>query len=64
MAKLVLFITIGIWIISLFLLIIVVSDIDPENPFKEYRIIIGIGFFIISGLTIYLYRRLKKQKAL
>ncbi len=64
MAKLVLFITIGIWIISLFLLIIVVSDIDPGNPFKAYRVIIGIGFFIISALTGYLYRRLKKQNAL
>jgi len=63
MTKIVWIITIVAWIITLFLLTIVVSDIDPENPFKKYRILIVIGFFVISGLTRYFYKRQKKQKA-
>ncbi|MBN2237419.1 MAG: hypothetical protein JW729_07655 [Bacteroidales bacterium] len=37
------------WIASLLLLIIALTDIFPENPFINYRLIIGIWFFTISG---------------
>ena len=37
-----------LWISSLVLLIIALTNIVPNNPFKEYRLVIGIGFMAIT----------------
>jgi hypothetical protein len=38
-----------IWILSLAILIIALTDLYPENIFKEHRFIIVIAFFTITG---------------
>jgi hypothetical protein len=39
-----------VWIASLVILIIALTNLVTVNPFKEYRLIIGIGFLCLSGL--------------
>ena len=53
-------ISILIWISSLILLIIAVTDKAPENPLKEYRLIIAIGFMTISGFIRIAYKKHQK----
>jgi len=47
-----------IWIGSLIILIIALTNLIPDNSFKEYRLIIGIGFLCISGFIGIAYRKL------
>jgi len=49
-----------IWVIMLIVLTIALTDLIPENPFREYRIIIGIGFITISGFIRNAYKNRKK----
>jgi len=46
--------------LSLILLIIALTNPAPENPLKEYRIILGIGFIAISGFIRIAYIKRKK----
>ncbi|WP_339917756.1 hypothetical protein [Yeosuana marina] len=55
-------ITVGlIWISSLIILIISLTDIYPENNFKEHRLIIGIAFITITGLLKPIYKSVTKK---
>jgi len=44
----------------LIVLTIALTDLIPENPFKEYRIIIGIGFITLSGFIRNAYKNRKR----
>jgi hypothetical protein len=48
-----------IWIISLVILIIALTNIFPDNQLKQYRLIIGLGFVCISGFIGILYKKFK-----
>ncbi len=51
----------SIWLLSLFILIEAMSVNSPENPFRPYRFIIGIGFIVITGFLRIAYKKTKKQ---
>jgi hypothetical protein len=51
-----------IWISSLIILIIALTDILPNNPFKDYRLIVGIAFLVLSSFLGFAYQRLIKAK--
>lgn len=55
MKKFILIIIALFWISSLAILIISLTDLYPENIFKEYRLIIGIAFIAITGLLKPIY---------
>jgi hypothetical protein len=46
----------------LIILIISLTDLVPKNPFKDYRLIIGIAFLAITGFIRLAYRRLIKTE--
>ena len=48
MKKIAIIIIVVMWIASLAILIIALTNIVQNNPFKEYRLIIGIGFIAIT----------------
>lgn len=47
-----------ILIISLSILVIALTDLIPNNIFKEYKFIIGIGFISITWFIRIAYNRL------
>ena len=49
-----------IWISSLIILIIALTDLVPNNPFKDYRLIVGIVFLAMTGFIGMAYRKLLK----
>jgi hypothetical protein len=51
-----------IWISSLIILIIALTDILSNNPFKDYRLIVGIAFLVLSNFLWFAYKRLIKAK--
>ena len=51
-----------IWISSLIILIIALTDIVPNNPFKDYRLIVGIAFLVLSSFIRIAYQKLVKAK--
>ena len=50
------------WIANLVILIIALTDVVPNNPFKQYGFVIGLGLVTITGLMRVEYRREKKQR--
>lgn len=55
-------IAILVWITNLVVLIIALTDVVPNNPFKQYGFVIGLGLVTITGLMRIEYRRKKKQE--
>ena len=51
-----------IWLISLSILIIALTDIWPNNMFNNYKLIIGLIFFITTGLLKYSYNKVYKSE--
>lgn len=49
------------WIANLVILVIALTDVVPNNPFKQYGFIIGLGLVTITGLMRIEYRREKNQ---
>ena len=47
-----------IWILSLSILVIALTDLIPKNIFKEYKFIISIGFISITWFIRIDYNRL------
>lgn len=62
MKKPILIILILIWISSLLTLIIALTDLIPNNPLQEFRLIVGLGFITLSGLIRIAWRKLLKTK--
>lgn len=60
MKKIALVFLVLIWISSLIILIIALTDLMPENIFKEYRLVVGICFIAITGFIKIAYGRLMK----
>jgi hypothetical protein len=44
-----------VWLLSLIILIISLTNLYPNNIFREYRLIIGIAFITITGLLKPIY---------
>jgi hypothetical protein len=53
-----------IWISSLIILIIALTDLYPNNPFKEYRLSVGIGFIAITGFLKIAYKQIFKTSSI
>jgi hypothetical protein len=49
-----------IWIIALIILIISLTDMLPDNPLKEFRLVTGLGFIAVSGFITLLWKRIAK----
>lgn len=58
MKKITMITLVVLWISCLIILIIALTDIVPNNVFKEYRLAVGIGFISITGFLLSLYRKL------
>jgi hypothetical protein len=53
-------ISIVIWIAALIILIKAITDGSPENPMKQYRLVIGIGFIALTGFLRIVYKETTK----
>lgn len=51
-----------VWIAALVVLIIAFTNQHTDNPFVEYRIIVGIGFIVLTGFIRMVYKRLHIRK--
>lgn len=49
-----------IWIFSLILLIIALTDLFPDNILQNYRLVVGIGFITITGFIRMAFKKLIK----
>jgi hypothetical protein len=47
-----------IWILALFILIIALTEVYPDNIFKKYRFIVSIGFLSLTGFLKVIYNRI------
>jgi Na+/citrate or Na+/malate symporter len=47
-----------ILIFCVVLLIIALTNNSPDNPLREYRLIIALGFFCAAGFTKIIHRKL------
>ena len=50
------------WILSLTVLIIALTDLFPDNIFKNYRLVVGFGFLTITALIRIAYKKLIKTE--
>ena len=50
-----------VWVSSLIILIIALTDIYPNTIFSEYRSSVGIAFIIITGLLKLMYNAVNKK---
>lgn len=50
-----------IWIITLLMLIISLTEFIPDNPLIEFRTIIGVGFLAITYFVRVVYRNYKNN---
>jgi len=48
---------ISIWITSLFILIVALTNVWPNNPFADYKLLVGLLFLMITGLLRIAYRK-------
>jgi len=51
-----------VWIAALAVLIVAYTNLVPDNPFVEYRLIVGIGFIVLTGFIRMVYKRLHIRK--
>ncbi len=58
MKKIILIAFAFIWVLSLIILIIALTDLVPNTIFKDYRFIIGIGFLVVSRFLSIAYQKL------
>jgi len=62
MRKIALIALILIWISCLIILIMELTDLYPNNVFKEYRMIVVIGFIAATGFLRVAYKQIFKLK--
>jgi hypothetical protein len=60
MKKIILIVLALIWVSCLIILIIALTGLVPNNPFKDYRLIIGLAFIAMTGFIGMAYWRLLK----
>lgn len=60
MKKIILIVIALIWITSLIVLIVALTDLIPDNAFQDYRLMVGIIFIAITGFIGMIYRRILK----
>lgn len=60
MKKIALISLVTIWIIALIILIISLTDVLPDNPLKDFRLVTGLGFIAVSGFITLLWKRIAK----
>jgi hypothetical protein len=49
-------------LVSLSLLIFALVYANPENTYKKYAFLIGIGFIVISRVTLWYYKNIISRK--
>jgi hypothetical protein len=47
-----------VWSLALFILILALTDIYPDNVFQKHRFIVGIGFISLTGFIKIIYNRI------
>ena len=52
---------ISIWITSLFILIVALTNVWPNNPFADYKLLVGLLFLMITGLLRIAYRKYNRN---
>lgn len=57
MKKLTKVVLVIIWTLSLAFLVIALTDIYPDNIFKDYKLLVGIGFIMITGLISVAFKK-------
>ena len=62
MKKSILILLVVVWIAALAVLIIALTNQHPDNSFVEYRLIVGIGFIVLTGFIRMVYKRLHIRK--
>ncbi len=62
MKKISLIILALLWIAIFAILIIALTDLIPNNPFREYRLLVGLAFIVISKFLGKIYRLLLNDK--
>ena len=60
MKKLTKVVLVIVWTLSLAFLIIALTDIYPDNIFKEYKLLVGVGFILITGLIRVAFKKIIK----
>jgi hypothetical protein len=60
--KLSLIFIVMVWISGLIILIITLTDLFQNSFFKEYKLVVGIGFIALTGFTRIAYQRLTKNE--
>ncbi|WP_258422327.1 hypothetical protein [Aquiflexum gelatinilyticum] len=60
MKKLTKVVLVIVWTLSLAFLIIALTDIYPDNIFKDYKFLVGIGFILITGLISVAFKKILK----
>ncbi len=50
-----------IWIITLLMLVISLTEFVPDNPLVEFRTILGVAFLAITFFVAVVYRRVKNM---
>ena len=61
MKKITFIILVFVWISSLVILIIALTNLYPNTIFKEYRSSVGIAFITITGLLKLIYNSIKNK---
>ena len=51
-----------IWIFSLTILIIALTDLFHDNIFQNYKLVVGIAFLTITGFIRIAYKKLIKTE--
>ncbi len=60
MRNIVLIILVLIWILCLIILIIGLTNLVSNSIFKDYRLVVGIGFILVSGLLKTIWSKFSK----
>lgn len=61
MKKIILIILVLVWVSSLVILIIALTDLYPNTIFKEFRSSVGIAFITLTGLLKLMYNAANKK---
>jgi hypothetical protein len=60
MKKIILLIMALVWLSSLIVLILALTNLLENNPFENYKLLIGIGFLAITGIFRAIYNKIIK----
>jgi len=62
MQKIILVTLASIWILSLTALVAAMVNLFPDNPLKNHRMVVGLGFIVVTQMVRRAYRNLPKAE--